>query len=94
LVMLVVYLWSSQRNLIKNRALKPKDYLWRCLPINTLFIENADSIYVGCTISTLYACCVPRQSSKSEDGASAVSSRADLGFEIADSYPLSAISWR
>ncbi len=29
LVMLLVYLWISQRNLIKNRALTPQDYLWK-----------------------------------------------------------------
>ncbi len=29
LVMLVVYLWASQRNLIKIRALTPQEYLWR-----------------------------------------------------------------
>jgi hypothetical protein len=34
LVMLVVYLWASQRNLIKNRALKPKEYLWKLKQIS------------------------------------------------------------
>ena len=29
LVMLIVYLWTSKRNLIKNRALTPKEYLWK-----------------------------------------------------------------
>ena len=34
LVMLVVYLWASQRNLIKNRALTPKEYLWKLKQIS------------------------------------------------------------
>ena len=34
LVMLVVYLWTSQRNLIKNRALTPKEYLWKLKQIS------------------------------------------------------------
>ena len=34
LVMLVVYLWASQRNLIKNRVLKPKEYLWKLKQIS------------------------------------------------------------
>ncbi len=29
LVMLLVYLWASQRNLIKIRALTPQEYLWK-----------------------------------------------------------------
>ena len=29
LVMLIVYVWASQRNLIKNRKLTLQDYLWR-----------------------------------------------------------------
>jgi len=29
LVMLIVYLWTSKRNLVKNRALTPKEYLWK-----------------------------------------------------------------
>ena len=29
LVMLIVYLWASRRNLIRNRALTPKEYLWK-----------------------------------------------------------------
>ena len=29
LVMLIVYLWASRRNLIKNKALTPQDYLWK-----------------------------------------------------------------
>ena len=29
LVMLMVYLWASRRNLIKNRALTPLEYLWK-----------------------------------------------------------------
>ena len=29
LVMLMIYLWTSQRNLIKNRTLTPQDYLWK-----------------------------------------------------------------
>jgi hypothetical protein len=29
LVMLMVYLWASKRNLIKNRAVTPQEYLWR-----------------------------------------------------------------
>ena len=29
IVMLIVYLWASQRNLIKIRALTPQEYLWR-----------------------------------------------------------------
>ncbi len=29
LVMLLVYLWASQRNLIKSRALTPQEYLWK-----------------------------------------------------------------
>jgi hypothetical protein len=32
--MLVVYLWASQRNLIKNRALTPKEYLWKLKQIS------------------------------------------------------------
>ena len=34
LVMLVVYLWASNRNLIKNRALTPQDYLWKLKQIS------------------------------------------------------------
>jgi hypothetical protein len=34
LVMLVVYLWASQRNLIKNRALTPQEYLWKLKQIS------------------------------------------------------------
>ena len=34
LVMLVGYLWASQRNLIKNRALTPKEYLWKLKQIS------------------------------------------------------------
>ena len=34
LVMLVVYLWASQRNLIKNKALTPKEYLWKLKQIS------------------------------------------------------------
>ena len=34
LVMLAVYLWASQRNLIKNRALTPKEYLWKLKQIS------------------------------------------------------------
>ena len=34
LVMLVVYLCASQRNLIKNRALTPKEYLWKLKQIS------------------------------------------------------------
>jgi hypothetical protein len=34
LVMLVVYLWASQRNLFKNRALTPKEYLWKLKQIS------------------------------------------------------------
>ncbi|MGD8491984.1 MAG: hypothetical protein PVI38_04035 [Desulfobacterales bacterium] len=29
LVVLMIYLWTSQRNLIKNRTLTPSDYLWK-----------------------------------------------------------------
>ena len=29
IVMLMVYLWASQRNLIKNRALTSQEYLWK-----------------------------------------------------------------
>ena len=29
LVMLIVYLWASRRNLIKNKALTPQEYLWK-----------------------------------------------------------------
>ena len=29
LVLLMVYVWASQRNLIKNRALTPQEYLWK-----------------------------------------------------------------
>jgi hypothetical protein len=29
LAMLMVYLWASKRNLIKNRALTPQEYLWK-----------------------------------------------------------------
>ena len=29
LVMLVVYLWASKRNLMKNRPLTPQEYLWK-----------------------------------------------------------------
>jgi len=29
LVMLIVYLWESRRNLIKNKALTPQEYLWK-----------------------------------------------------------------
>ena len=34
LVMLVVYLWASQRNLVKNKALTPKEFLWRLKQIS------------------------------------------------------------
>ncbi len=34
LIMLAVYLWASQRNLIKNRALTPKEYLWKLKQIS------------------------------------------------------------
>ena len=34
LVMLVVYLLASHRNLIKNRALKPQEYLWKLKQIS------------------------------------------------------------
>ena len=34
LVMLVVYLWASNRNVIKNRALTPQDYLWKLKQIS------------------------------------------------------------
>ena len=34
LIMLGVYLWASQRNLIKNRALTPRDYLWKLKQIS------------------------------------------------------------
>ena len=34
LVMIVVYLWASQRNLIKNKALTPKEYLWKLKQIS------------------------------------------------------------
>ena len=34
LVMLVVYLWASKRNLAKNRALTPKEYLWKLKQIS------------------------------------------------------------
>ena len=34
LVMLVVYLWASQRNLIKNRTLTPQEYLWKLKQIS------------------------------------------------------------
>jgi hypothetical protein len=27
--MLIVYLWASRRNLIKNKALTPQEYLWK-----------------------------------------------------------------
>ena len=33
-IMLGVYLWASQRNLIKNRALTPKEYFWRLKQIS------------------------------------------------------------
>ena len=29
LVMLMVYLWASKRNLIKNKTLTPLEYLWK-----------------------------------------------------------------
>jgi hypothetical protein len=29
LVMLIVYLWASWRNLLRNRALTPMEYLWK-----------------------------------------------------------------
>ena len=29
LLMVMVYLWASQRNLIKNRPLTPQEYLWK-----------------------------------------------------------------
>ena len=28
-IMLAVYIWLSQRNIIKNRALTPREYLWK-----------------------------------------------------------------
>jgi hypothetical protein len=34
LVMIVVYLWASKRNLAKNRALKPQEYLWKLKQIS------------------------------------------------------------
>jgi hypothetical protein len=34
LVMIVVYLWASKRNLAKNRALTPKEYLWKLKQIS------------------------------------------------------------
>ena len=34
LIMLAVYLWASQRNLIKNRALTPQEYLWKLKQIS------------------------------------------------------------
>jgi hypothetical protein len=34
LIMLGVYLWASQRNLIKNRALTPKEYFWKLKQIS------------------------------------------------------------
>ena len=34
LVMLLVYVWASQRNLIKNRALTPREYLWKLKQIS------------------------------------------------------------
>ena len=34
LVMIVIYLWVSKRNLAKNRALTPKEYLWKLKQIS------------------------------------------------------------
>ena len=34
LIMLAVYLWASRRNLIKNRALTPQEYLWKLKQIS------------------------------------------------------------
>ncbi len=34
LIILVVYLWASQRNLIKNKAFTPKEYLWKLKQIS------------------------------------------------------------
>ena len=34
LVMIVVYLWASKRNLAKNRALTPNEYLWKLKQIS------------------------------------------------------------
>ena len=34
LVMLAVYLWASQRNLIKNKVLTPNEYLWKLKQIS------------------------------------------------------------
>ena len=34
LVMLVIYIWASQRNIIKNRPLTPQEYLWKLKQIS------------------------------------------------------------
>ena len=34
LVLLLVYLWASQRNLVKDRALTPREYLWKLKQIS------------------------------------------------------------
>ena len=34
IVMLIVYLWASQRNLVKNKPLTLKEYLWKLKQIS------------------------------------------------------------